>query len=591
MLSRKMLSAILAAVVLTFSLCFGQDPFFIKDGDEVLVWGNSITDDGIYPRLIENYVLTHYPDWKVTFFNLGWGGDQTRNVGRLRRDIQLCKPTKVAVMLGMNDGEYKPFDQKMLEVYLQGMKDEIELMQAHSNPQVMLISATPWEFRCTPQIPAGKVDDFSEFKLLFYPQTLRRLSSELGSFADREGHKFCDLNMASQVTIDAIDEYDGNFMFTAEGVHPNIDGQLQLGLKILESMQAPSLVAELEICAKSGKVLSQQDCSVEGVSKTAAGIVFNRKAARLPLPIYPSTRKLMKEVLGYPDNWDRDMITVKNLEPGWYKLAIDGKEIDILSHSQFAQGVNLSRYAKTPQMIQAYQVFEQTEIRQDAFYAKWRRVLLGGVPRRLPSDFTPFKTDVSTDSLERVEKRAFEAQHKLNKPRAHRYEISQVQNPAQETGQKIRADKFLENMIRVSVSVDSRTLPVFEPPLCIRGNFTYSPQYRWGIIEFKRYYTDIPVVLYDDGTHGDALAGDGVWSVEMFFRKDAGRLRFIVRDGSFLKGYWNQLHPESFNNSWCESLTKAWGEIQGVSLDKDIELKWDMKMFEKALAAGKIYQP
>ncbi|HUU27234.1 MAG TPA: SGNH/GDSL hydrolase family protein [archaeon] len=602
MLSKRLLHGIVLALLVSVSVSFAQEPgFFIQDSDVVLIWGNSITDYGVYPRLIENYVLTHYPDWKVEFFNLGWGGDVTKNVDRLRRDIQLCKPTKATVMLGMNDGGYGPFDPERLEAYLKGMKDEVELMRRHSSPEIMLISATPYDLSCRPDLVRGKVEKPEDLRTLLYPETLRRFSYELGRFATREGLRFVDLNYASSMVIDELKGYDGNFMFTKEGVHANVDGELQMGLAILEGMQAFSLVAEVEICVKENKVKLEKDCTVSDFKASPTAVSFTRKDLRLPTPVYPSTRALMLKVMDYPDAWDRDILRINHLDQGWYKLSIDGREIDILSSTEFEKGVNLSSYGNTPQMIQAYQVFEQTEIRHQAFYTKWRQVLLEGVGS--PRDFTPFKTGVSTENLDRAEREAFAAQHRLNKPVPHSYVIKQVPNPAPKPSDSVPAGQFLENMVRVLISIDSRTLPEFEPPLCVRGNFSYTPRYRWAILERKGYYADIPVVLYDNGTHGDLAAGDGVWSLEMFVRKDSGKLRFIVRDGRFLTGYWNYLHYEYFNNPYCREITRTWGEmlgpghldkdgeIVGIDLNKNIELKWDLAAFQKALKEKKIYQP
>jgi len=596
---KSLLSRVLLIPLFWISACLAQPAdFFIQDGDVVLIWGNSITDYGVYPRMIENYVLTHYPDWQVEFFNLGWGGDRTVNVGRLKRDIQLCKPTKATIMLGMNDGRYRPFDPENLEVYLKGMEDEIEVMRKHSNPEIMLISATPFELRCTPQYTLGTVDDLKRMGLLLYPETLRRFSFELGKFAARRGLPFVDLNFSSSRLLEELASYDGNFMFTAEGVHPNVDGQLQMGLAILEGMQAPTLVAECIIDAARGTVLEQKDCQISALKASSREVSFTRKAKRLPLPIYPSTRALIKHVMNYPENWDRDLVTVKGLAPGWYELSIDGRAIDVLSAAELEEGVNLSRYGHTPQMIQAYQVFEQTEIRQQAFYNKWRKVLLEGVGS--PRDFTPFKEGVSTDSLDRVERAAFAAQHRLNKPKAHRFEIKPVAHPAGKPKGFIPAGEFLENMVKVVISIDSRTLPCFEPPLVVRGNFTYAPQYEWAILERKGYYADLPVALYDDGSHGDKKAGDGIYSIEMFLRKDSGELRFALYDGRFLHTYWNRLRRDYFVNPYCSELTRAWGEmlgayedgeITGIKLKGDLRLEWNMKAFEKALQQKKIYQP
>ncbi|HLA40390.1 MAG TPA: GDSL-type esterase/lipase family protein, partial [Candidatus Glassbacteria bacterium] len=220
---RKRLTILFAFLAVLFAATVrAEAPFFIQDGDVVLFWGNSITDYGIYPRLIENYVLTHHPSWRVQFFNLGWGGDQSRNVDRLRRDLQLCRPTKVTIMLGMNDAGYKPFDPELLAIYLDSLKAEIEIMRRHSNPEFLLISPTLYELRCLPHLTRGRLDKNKMDQLggLLYPQTLARFSYELGRFAAAEGLRFYDLNYSSARASEELDGYDGNFMFTAESVHP-----------------------------------------------------------------------------------------------------------------------------------------------------------------------------------------------------------------------------------------------------------------------------------------------------------------------------------------------------------------------------------
>ncbi|MFH1068040.1 MAG: SGNH/GDSL hydrolase family protein [Candidatus Glassbacteria bacterium] len=579
-----------------------EQPFFIQDGDVVLFWGNSITDYGVYPRLVENYVLTHHPDWKVQFFNLGWGGDRAANVDRLRRDLQLCQPTKVTVMLGMNDAGYGPFDPKLLSVYLDSLKTEIEILRRRSNPEILLISPSLYELRCIPQVTRGALEEkqLNRMGSLLYPQTLERFSYELGQFAGREGLKFYDLNYSSARASEELAGYDGNFMFTAESVHPTVDGQLQMGLEILRAMGAASLVAETAIDAAAGSLTGQTDCSVTGLKASPRAVSFTRKAARLPLPIYPSTAKLMRTVMDWPESWDRDIVRVAGLEAGWYRIAVDSREITVVSNSQLAGGVNLSRWGHTPQMIQAYKVFEQTERRMAAFWTRWRRVLLEGVGG--PGDFTQLKTGVDTGALEAAERAAFEAQHRLNQPVDQRYEITPAEHPALRPSPYLPASGFLEDMVRVFISVDSRTLPEFKPPLVLRGNFSYAPQYGWGIVEEKGYYANIPVALYDDGTRGDKVAGDGTWSIEMYLRKGSGKLWFGVWDGEYLLGYWNALHPDYFRNHWCQELTQAWGDllgrlnergagIYGIPLDGDVSLVWDVKAFEQAEKNGKIYRP
>src|SRR5215831_10371375 len=53
---------------------FGAD-FFIHDGDRVVFLGDSITEQRLYSTYIEAYALTRHPGWKLSFRNVGWGGD------------------------------------------------------------------------------------------------------------------------------------------------------------------------------------------------------------------------------------------------------------------------------------------------------------------------------------------------------------------------------------------------------------------------------------------------------------------------------------------------------------------------------------
>src|SRR5437588_10724689 len=49
--------------------------FLIHDGDRVVFLGDSITEQRLYTTYIEAYALTRHPDWKLSFRNVGWGGD------------------------------------------------------------------------------------------------------------------------------------------------------------------------------------------------------------------------------------------------------------------------------------------------------------------------------------------------------------------------------------------------------------------------------------------------------------------------------------------------------------------------------------
>src|SRR2546428_2551782 len=92
--------------------------FALKEGDRVVFYGDSITDQRLYTTFTETFVLTRFPRLNVSFVHSGWGGDRVTGGGggpvdlRLERDVLVYKPTVMTIMLGMNDGRYRAFDQQ-----------------------------------------------------------------------------------------------------------------------------------------------------------------------------------------------------------------------------------------------------------------------------------------------------------------------------------------------------------------------------------------------------------------------------------------------------------------------------------------------
>src|SRR4051794_14536509 len=80
-----------------------EKAFFFRDGDRVVVIGDSITEQHLYSNYLELWVLTRQPSWKITFRNAGIGGDTSGGGnGRFKRDVLSFKPTAMTVDFGMN---------------------------------------------------------------------------------------------------------------------------------------------------------------------------------------------------------------------------------------------------------------------------------------------------------------------------------------------------------------------------------------------------------------------------------------------------------------------------------------------------------
>jgi len=119
-------SSILLLGALFSGTALAQDGFALHDGDRVVFYGDSITDQRLYTTFAETYVLTRFPKLNITFIHSGWGGDRVSGGAagpidaRLWRDVLPYNPTVLTIMLGMNDGRYRAFDQLLFQQYADG---------------------------------------------------------------------------------------------------------------------------------------------------------------------------------------------------------------------------------------------------------------------------------------------------------------------------------------------------------------------------------------------------------------------------------------------------------------------------------------
>src|SRR3982751_2012391 len=142
---RKALLLLLAFVSLAVAQ---QAPFYLKNGDRVVFYGDSITDQRLYTTFVESYAVTRFPNLNVAFVHSGWGGDRVSGGGggpidvRLKRDVVAYSPTVVTVMLGMNDARYRAFDQAIFDEFANGYRHIVESLKANV-PGARIVAIEP----------------------------------------------------------------------------------------------------------------------------------------------------------------------------------------------------------------------------------------------------------------------------------------------------------------------------------------------------------------------------------------------------------------------------------------------------------------
>ena len=159
--SRALRGALLFAI--SCAAVLAQPSFAVKDGDTVVFYGDSITDQRLYTTFAETYVVTRFPQLHIKFVHSGWGGDKVSGGGggpidlRLKRDVFAYQPSVMTIMLGMNDGRYRAFDDAIYKEFTDGYEHIIQSVKADlPNIRITVIDPSPYDdVTRAPNFPGG----------------------------------------------------------------------------------------------------------------------------------------------------------------------------------------------------------------------------------------------------------------------------------------------------------------------------------------------------------------------------------------------------------------------------------------------------
>ncbi len=394
-----------------------QDNFSLKDGDRVVFYGDSITEQQLYTTFTETYVLTRFPKLKVAFVHSGWGGDRVTGGGggpidlRLQRDVFAYKPTVLTIMLGMNDGHYRAFDQGIFDTYANGYKHIIQSVKS-ALPGIRITAIEPSPFddvTRTPQFEGG------------YNAVLVRYGQFIAELAKTEGLNVADLNTPVVAALEKAKTADAKLAadIIHDRVHPGPGGHLVMAEALLKSWNAPAVVASVEIDAAAKQVLKSTNTEVSELKSGAGGLAWTENDGALPMPLDPKDAALQLAVRSsdFLEAVDQEPLKVTGLPAARYALEIDGERVGLFTNTQLAEGVNLA-VLPTPMAAQAKRVHDLTLKRVDVHFARWRHVqvpLNGDHLRRVQS---------ALESLDQLEAELIERQHAAAQPMPRHYQLT-----------------------------------------------------------------------------------------------------------------------------------------------------------------------
>jgi len=341
----------LLALAFTPALARGADPV-LKGGDRVAIVGDSITEQKLYSKYVEAYLLacSGVPDLKV--FQYGWGGERADGfANRLENDLASFQPTVVTLCYGMNDGSYQPFNEQIGRTY-------------EGNMRRILAGLTKVGVRTTVIGSPGAVDQYffrpgqqmgDQPAHVAYNDNLAHLRDIDKMLAEETKQPFANVHDAMYQAMQKAQEKLGNKYHVCgnDGFHPRPNGQLIMAYAFLKGLGLDGKIGEIKGDARQTKVTATEGHEVVGGSHVDRTYTIELESKRWPFCFEgdgksPESTRSIVPFLPFNDDLNRLTLVFTNLDAAKAKVTW-GDQAKEFTKEQLAAGINLAaEFDKTP---------------------------------------------------------------------------------------------------------------------------------------------------------------------------------------------------------------------------------------------------
>lgn len=359
----------------------------LKKGDRLAICGDSITEQRMYSRIIEDYLTMCVPELNISVRQYGWSGEKAPQfLARMTNDCLRFQPTIATTCYGMNDFQYRPYEESIGRDYYTNSVDVVEAFKAH---HVRVILGSPG---CISKVPWWqKSPDY----------TLEKLNLSLCQFRN------IDVGIAKEEHVRFADvfwpmltgDFEGKQLYGKDyaipgrdGVHPYWAGHLIMAYAFLNAMGLNGDIGTFTVDLKRNHIKVSKGHKVISVDPGAFTIESLRypfcacEPAGLAAASYPicgqdnvSTNDSIQSgmtLVPFNQRLNRFMLVVKNGTAANYRVSW-GDESKTFTEEQLAAGINLAAefpenpfnpaFAKVDSAIAEKQAFETKEIK-DLFH-------------------------------------------------------------------------------------------------------------------------------------------------------------------------------------------------------------------------------
>lgn len=338
----------------------------LQDGDRFIFIGDSITHQCLYTQYVENFYFTRFPDRRIHFRNAGVSGDRAADVlARFDDDIARFKPTVATVLLGMNDGSYKDFDQATFDTYKQDMTalfDKLDALKC----RLFLMGPTMFDHQAWDKRIIEKPEYAKGRNVTGYNAVLAYYSGWLRETARQRGYGYIDLWGALNNLTEQGRKSDPTFTLIADAIHPDAPGQQVMAHTMIETFGEPRAVGGVNasITRKDWKLSSRSGTLGESEGNAGQTLAFDLLPSALPWVVGDEA------ALGYKlsrsgHKLSSESFTLSGFAPGRYDLIMGGQTVGTWDHNALSRHIEIQEDPDSPTHQQAEKVAALNKQRND----------------------------------------------------------------------------------------------------------------------------------------------------------------------------------------------------------------------------------
>ncbi len=381
----------------------------LREGDRLAICGDSITEQKMYSRLMEDYLTMCAPELKVTVRQYGWGGERAPGfLARMTNDCLRFKPTIATTCYGMNDHEYRAYEDRIGQTYRQSSTAIVEAFKANG---VRVVLGSPG---CVGKVPGWtKRTNDTLLDLNLNLCHLRNIDIEI---AEQERVGFADVFWPMLTAGAAAQkQYGASYAIAGgDGVHPGWAGHTVMAYAFLKGLGLWGDIGEFTVDVKKGKMTASHGHKVVE-AKNGEYVITSSRYPFCPCapegaagPSYPVCGKddpekdnsIRSAMTLIPFNQDLNRLILKatKVKAGKSYTVTWGSQSRAFTAEQLGRGINLAEqfpcnpfceaFAKVDSAVAAKQAYETRQIKQ-VFRSAEAKTDMEGVAARTEQEREP----------------------------------------------------------------------------------------------------------------------------------------------------------------------------------------------------------